>query len=226
MQVLQSRHREAYRNISKNRRGVDSIGSWTGKGARGLGKDPRGPNCRRIFNSPDPLKAYNTWVPVEKACKAGVLDEDLHFSMSSEPNGLRVSQCLAAFEKHIVDCGMDGVFNIIKKESSMENSGTFKNIIIAILIAVAGYFSYSAYNAEDQLSLQTAEIKNLNGQIATLNQKVTDYEKADAEKKAVVSDLEEKVTAQSKDLEDLKAQLAKSVKPSKAKEAPKATKTK
>ena len=61
----------------------------------------------------------------------------------------------------------------------MENSGTFKNIIIIILIAVAGYFSYSAYNAEDQLSAQTAEIKNLNGQIATLNQKVTDYEKAD-----------------------------------------------
>ena len=48
----------------------------------------------------------------------------------------------------------------------MQNSGTFKNIIIAILIAVAGYFSYSAYNAEDQLISQTAEIKNLNDQIA------------------------------------------------------------
>ena len=36
--------------------------------------DPKGPNCRRIFNSPDPLKAYNAWVPVEKVCKAGVLD--------------------------------------------------------------------------------------------------------------------------------------------------------
>jgi uncharacterized coiled-coil protein SlyX len=108
----------------------------------------------------------------------------------------------------------------------MENSGTFKNIIIAILIAVAGYFSYSAYNAEDLLSAQTAEIKNLNDQIATLNQKVTDYEKADAQKKAIVSDLEAKVAAQSKDLEELKAQLAKSVKPAKAKEAPKAKKTK
>ncbi len=106
----------------------------------------------------------------------------------------------------------------------MENSGTFKNIIIAILIAVAGYFSYSAYNAEDQLISQTAEIKNLNDQIATLNQKVTDYEKADAQKKAIVADLEAKVTAQSKDLEDLKALIAKSVKPSKAKEAPKAKK--
>ena len=108
----------------------------------------------------------------------------------------------------------------------MEKSGTFKNIIIAILIAVAGYFSYSAYNAEDQLSSQTAEIKNLNGQIATLNQKVTDYEKADAQKKAVMSELEEKVAAQSKDLEDLKALLIKSAKPSKVKEAPKATKKK
>ena len=111
----------------------------------------------------------------------------------------------------------------------MENSGTFKNIIIIILIAVAGYFSYSAYNAEDQLSAQTAEIKNLNGQIATLNQKVTDYEKADAQKKAIVADLEAKVTAQSKDLEELKAQLAKSVKPVKAvkaKEAPPAKKSK
>ena len=102
----------------------------------------------------------------------------------------------------------------------MENSGTFKNIIIAILIAVAGYFSYSAYNAEDQLSAQTAEIKNLN------DQKVTDYEKADAQKKAIVADLEAKVTAQSKDLEDLKAQLAKSIKPAKVKEAPKAKKAK
>ena len=101
--------------------GVDSLGSWTGRGARGLGKDPRGPNCRRIFNSPDPLKAYNALVPVEKACKAGVLDEDLHFSTSSEPNGLRVSLCLAAFEKHIVDCGMDAVFNIIKKDGTTIN---------------------------------------------------------------------------------------------------------
>lgn len=108
----------------------------------------------------------------------------------------------------------------------MENSGTFKNIIITILIAVAGYFSYSAYNAEDQLSAQTAEIKNLNGQIVMLNQKVTDYEKADVQKQAIVADLEAKVTAQSKDLEDLKAQLAKSIKPAKAKEAPKAKKAK
>lgn len=106
----------------------------------------------------------------------------------------------------------------------MENSGTFKNIIIAILIAVAGYFSYSAYNAEDQLSAQTAEIKNLNGQISTLNQKVTDYEKADAQKKSIVADLEAKVAAQSKDLEELKVQLAKSAKPTKAKEVPKAKK--
>mgnify|MGYP000866442236 FL=1 len=114
----------------------------------------------------------------------------------------------------------------------MENSGTFtfKNIIIAILILVAGYFSYSAYDAEDQLSAQTAEVKNLNGQIVTLNQKVTDYEKADAQKKAIVADLESKVKVQSKDLEDLKAQLeaqlAKSAKPAKAKEAPKAKKAK
>lgn len=108
----------------------------------------------------------------------------------------------------------------------MENSGTFKNIIITILIAVAGYFSYSAYNAEDQLSAQTAEIKNLNGQIVMLNQKVTDYEKADIQKQAIVADLEAKVIAQSKDLEDLKAQLAKSIKPAKAKEAPKAKKAK
>jgi len=81
----------------------------------------------------------------------------------------------------------------------MENSGTFKNIIIAILIAVAGYFSYTAYNAEDQLSSQTA---------------------------AVMSELEAKVAAQSKDLEDLKMLLEKSVKPAKVKEAPKATKKK
>ena len=41
--------------------------------------------------------------------------------MSSEPNGLRVSQCLTAFEKHIVDCGMEGVFNIIKKDGTTIN---------------------------------------------------------------------------------------------------------
>jgi uncharacterized coiled-coil protein SlyX len=55
---------------------------------------------------------------------------------------------------------------------------------------------------------------------------VTDYEKADAQKKAVMSELEAKVATQSKDLEDLKALLVKSAKPSKAKEAPKVTKTK
>ena len=114
----------------------------------------------------------------------------------------------------------------------MENSGTFafKNIVIAILMLVAGYFSYSAYDAEDQISSQAAEIKSLNGQIATLNQKVGDYEKADVQKKAIVADLESKVKVQSKDLEDLKAQLeaqlAKSAKPAKAKEVLKAKKTK
>jgi predicted nucleic acid-binding Zn-ribbon protein len=108
----------------------------------------------------------------------------------------------------------------------MENSGTFKNIIIVILIVVAGYFSYSAYNAEDQLSAQTAEIKNLNDQITSLNQKVTDYEKADAQKKAILAELEAKVIAQSMDLENLKAQLEKSIKSTKAKVAPKAKKTK
>ena len=41
-----------------------------------------------------------------------------------------------------------------------------------------------------------------------------------------MTDLEAKVAAQSKDLEDLKALLEKSVKPSKVKEAPKATKKK
>lgn len=101
--------------------GVDPLGSWTGRGARGLGQDPRGPNCRRIFQSPDPLKAYTALVPVEKACKAGVLDEDLHFSTSSETNGTRVSLCLAAFENHIVECGMDPVFNIIKKDGTTIN---------------------------------------------------------------------------------------------------------
>ena len=51
--------------------GVDSLGSWTGRGARGQGKDPRGPNCRRIFNSPDPLKAYSTipWFQLRRPAK-------------------------------------------------------------------------------------------------------------------------------------------------------------
>ena len=86
-----------------------------------LGLRRRTAYSRVVFNSPDPLKAYNTLVPVEKACKAGVLDEDLHFSTSSTPNGLRVSLCLAAFEKHIVDCGMDAAFNIIKKDGTTIN---------------------------------------------------------------------------------------------------------
>ncbi len=100
----------------------------------------------------------------------------------------------------------------------MENTGTLKNILIVILIAVTGYFAYSAYNAEDQLIAQSTEIKNLNSQLTTLSQKVSDYEESDAKKKAIVAELETKVMEQSKDLEDLKAQLTKS------KEIPKAKK--
>jgi hypothetical protein len=90
--------------------GVDILGSWTGRGARGLGQEPKGPNCRRIFNTSDHLKACNAMAPVDQACKAGVVDEDLHFSLSSEPNGNKVSLCQTEIEKLVLECGMNPVF--------------------------------------------------------------------------------------------------------------------
>jgi hypothetical protein len=101
--------------------GVDIPGSWNGRGAKGLGQEPKGPNCRRIFNTVDHLKVYSAIAPVDKACKAGVVDEDLHFSLSSEPNDNKVPLCLTEFEKHVLECGMDLVFNIIKKDGTTFN---------------------------------------------------------------------------------------------------------
>jgi hypothetical protein len=43
----------------------------------------KGTKLQKDLNTSDHLKAYNAMTPVDKACKAGIEDEELHFSLTS-----------------------------------------------------------------------------------------------------------------------------------------------
>ena len=51
--------------------GKNTVGSWTGSGAQGLGLHPKSGLCMRHFNGSE-LKAFQALNSVEEKCKAGL----------------------------------------------------------------------------------------------------------------------------------------------------------
>ena len=100
---------------------VDSRGLWTGMGASLKGKLPKSSDCLRGFITVDVIKAHSLMATVEKACTAGIPDEGMHFDLPDEPTGAKVGLCLREFERIIIHCGMDLVFNIIQENGPAIN---------------------------------------------------------------------------------------------------------
>ena len=51
--------------------GTSPVGSWTGKGAQGLGMQPKSGLCMRFFKGNE-LKAFQALNAIEEKCKAGL----------------------------------------------------------------------------------------------------------------------------------------------------------
>lgn len=95
--------------------GISSTGVWTGMGAGGTGLRPYSKYCMRDFKT-DAIKNHQHMHPIEDKCKQGLRDSpELHFSLSHEPNANTIVSSIRAFEKLMINCGMDGVFTIIDK---------------------------------------------------------------------------------------------------------------
>jgi hypothetical protein len=95
--------------------GISATGVWTGMGAGGTGLRPYSKYCMREFKT-DAIKNHQHMHPIEDRCKQGLRDSpELHFSLSHEPNAHTVVSSIRAFEKLMINCGMDGAFTIIDK---------------------------------------------------------------------------------------------------------------
>jgi hypothetical protein len=51
--------------------GTNAVGFWTGKGAQGLGSNPKSSLCMRVFKENE-LKAYQALNTMEEKCKGGL----------------------------------------------------------------------------------------------------------------------------------------------------------
>jgi hypothetical protein len=98
--------------------GISSTGVWTGMGAGGEGLDPYGNHCMREFNV-DIHKNHTALYPIQEKCKKGLsASPEFIFGLTHEANATTVVSSIRAFEKFIVECGMDGVFRIVAPDST------------------------------------------------------------------------------------------------------------
>ena len=112
-------HKTSRTSLVKPRIGGEDItGMWTGHGASGLQKEPTSTHCMRMFDT-DVLKNHQAMAPIQDFCKKGLRDSpELLFCMSDEPNAGTIVPSIRALEDHIIDCGMEGVFQIVTRDSS------------------------------------------------------------------------------------------------------------
>jgi hypothetical protein len=98
--------------------GLTTAGAWTGMGAGGLGSEPFSNYCMREFDI-DIHKNHTAMSPVQDKCKGGLKDRpECMFSLPHEPNGKTVVLAIRAFEKFTIECGLDGVFDIIQSDGT------------------------------------------------------------------------------------------------------------
>lgn len=105
------------KNLTKPRfGGITSTGAWTGMGAGGEGFDPYSNYCMREFNI-DIHKNHQSMHPIQDKCKQGLRDTpELLFGLSHEMSVQSIVTSIRAFEKVMVECGMDGVFSIVGRD--------------------------------------------------------------------------------------------------------------
>jgi hypothetical protein len=90
-------------------------------GASLKGKLLKSSDCLRGFITVDAIKAHSLVATVQKACTAGIPDENMHFGLPDELTGAKVGLCLRELERIIIHCGMDPVFKIIQENGPAIN---------------------------------------------------------------------------------------------------------
>jgi hypothetical protein len=94
--------------------GKNTVGSWTGSGAQGLGLHPKSGLCMRHFNGSE-LKAFQALNAVEEKCKAGLQSKgELVFGLPGETHYDKGALLLREMDDYLTNHGMEPVFQIVQ----------------------------------------------------------------------------------------------------------------
>ena len=104
--------------------GVDESGVWTGLGAQELGNEPTSYYCIREFSSKG-IKELTALGKIKEHCKGGLKEAGPLFSLGHEKDAEKLVPCIKAMKAHIENCGLEGVFIIIRVDEDPLNM--FKN---------------------------------------------------------------------------------------------------
>ena len=114
--------------------GTNSTGVWTGMGSDGAGTAPKSANCYRGFDA-DVIKNHTAMTPIEVKCSTGLKDSpELLFSTNEESNAGKVVPSLYAFKDSMVNCGMEGVFNIVQADGTKVNMLTSPGMVTTTMV--------------------------------------------------------------------------------------------
>ena len=93
--------------------GTSPVGSWTGKGAQGLGMQPKSGLCMRFFKGNE-LKAFQALNAIEEKCKAGLEAKGtLVFGLAGETHFDKGALLLRELDEYMSYHGLESVFQIV-----------------------------------------------------------------------------------------------------------------
>lgn len=106
---------------------VDLNGVWTGLGKGGRGKFCKDYFCYRDLDLQN--KTLSELSKITQACKKGLQDKpEFHFSLATEKVETKLNDTLREMETFIVDHGLEGCFNIITEDSTLNAFRNFGRI--------------------------------------------------------------------------------------------------
>ena len=99
--------------------GVSPVGAWTGRGAQGLGQQPKSGLCMRYFKGSE-LKAFQALNAIEDKCKAGLQAKGtLVFGLPGETHFDKGALLLRELDEYMSYHGLEGVFQIVLSNGTM-----------------------------------------------------------------------------------------------------------
>lgn len=97
---------------------VDSNGVWTGLGKANKGNFVKDYHCYRDLDLDN--KTLSELSKITKACKRGLEDKpQLHFALATEKTDAKLNDTLREMETFIVDHGLEGCFNLVTEDSTL-----------------------------------------------------------------------------------------------------------
>ena len=99
--------------------GVSPVGAWTGRGAQGLGQQPKSGLCMRYFKGSE-LKAFQALNAIEDKCQAGLQAKGtLVFGLPGETHFDKGALLLRELDEYMSYHGLEGVFQIVLSNGTM-----------------------------------------------------------------------------------------------------------